>query len=157
MPFKNPLRFQEMPNSPLSKVQFHAIHGPFTLRQRKALKTYLLRLLKRKGRKLDSLRFIFCSDAYLLGINQQFLQHDDYTDIITFDLSEKGGDLVGEIYISIDRIRENASSFGVSFQRELHRVIFHGVLHLCGYKDKTPKDKLEMNRQEDLALKGYFN
>lgn len=145
-----------MPEAPLSKVQFHAIHGPFSLRQRNALKDFLLRLLKRKGRKLESLQFIFCSDAYLLSINQQFLQHDDYTDIITFDLSGKGAPLTGEIYISIDRIRENAAHYGVSFTRELHRVIFHGVLHLCGYKDKTPKDKLEMNRQEDLALKGYF-
>lgn len=145
-----------MPSTDLSKVQFHAIHGPFTLRERNALKAYLIRLLKRKGKQLESLQFIFCSDAYLLGINQQFLQHDDYTDIITFDLSPKKGPLVGEIYISIDRIRENAAIYGVSFGRELHRVIFHGVLHLCGYKDKTPKDKLEMNRQEDLALKGYF-
>lgn len=144
-----------MNENPLSKVQFNSVEAPLSLRNRQALKTFLLRLLKRKGRKLEQLQFVFCSDAYLLTINRQFLQHDDYTDIITFDLSE-GPALSAEIYISTERVRENARTFGVSFTQELHRVIFHGVLHLCGYKDKKPKDKLEMRRQEDLALKAYL-
>lgn len=99
--------------------------------------------------------YIFCTDKALLKINQDFLKHDYYTDIITFDLSE-GDEVVAEIYISIDRVKDNARKLGVSFQRELHRVIFHGALHLCGYKDKSPKDSTMMRNREDFYLKKYF-
>lgn len=100
--------------------------------------------------------YIFCSDEYLLNINKAHLQHDYYTDIITFDLSVSKSETIGEIYISIDRVRDNAANLKVSIKEELHRVIFHGALHLCGYKDKTPKHEKEMRRAEDKYLSMYF-
>ena len=106
--------------------------------------------------KKVSLNYIFCTDVHLLGINQQFLNHDTFTDIITFDLSENESQVIGEIYISVDRIRENAVQFKTDFNHELHRVIFHGALHLCGFMDKNPADKKEMTRQEDACLASYF-
>lgn len=109
-----------------------------------------------EGIKKISLNYIFCSDEHLLGINQQFLQHDTFTDIITFDLSESELEIVGEIYISVDRIKENAATFKTDFTQELHRVIFHGCLHLCGFTDKRHADKLEMTKQEDACLSAYL-
>ncbi len=105
---------------------------------------------------LESLNYIFCTDEYLIEVNQQFLQHDYYTDIITFDLSEQGGPIVGEIYISIDRVRDNARANATKVYEELHRVIFHGALHLCGYKDKKPAEIREMRAKEDYYLAKYF-
>lgn len=99
--------------------------------------------------------YIFCSDEALLAINRQFLDHDTFTDIITFDLSEKPNELIGEIYISTDRITENAAKFKTGYQDELHRVIFHGALHLCGFKDKTTKDRTAMRAQEDASLAAW--
>lgn len=106
---------------------------------------------------MGGLSYIFCSDSYLLVINQQYLEHDDYTDIITFDLSSSPKEIVGEVYISIDRVKENAHELSVSFNTELHRVIFHGALHLCGYKDKSIKDASVMRFKEDKYLKLYFS
>lgn len=128
------------------------------LKDRKALSTYLDELVKqhRPGVKKVSLTYIFCDDAYLLGINKQFLDHDTFTDIITFDLSESEDVLQGEIYISTERILENAHKFANTYNHELHRVIFHGALHLCGFKDKKPADKKEMSTQEDNCLQQYF-
>lgn len=104
-----------------------------------------------------TLQYIFCSDDYLLQINQNYLQHNTYTDIITFDLSDTATELQGEIYISIDRVAENATQYGVSLNTELHRVIFHGMLHLCGFKDKSTKDKTMMTQAENDCLEAYFN
>jgi len=109
-----------------------------------------------KGLSRLNLTYVFCGDEYLVQINQQFLNHDTLTDIITFDLSEDKSELVGEIYISIERVAENAQKFGTGYQEELHRVIFHGALHLCGFKDKQPADKEKMKEQEDLCLKQYL-
>lgn len=103
------------------------------------------------------INYIFCTDEYLLQINQDFLQHDTYTDIITFDLSVKQNVLNAEIYISIDRVSENAGKFNIPYTQELHRVIFHGVLHLCGFKDKNIQDKEKMRKMEDKCLASYFN
>ncbi|RYZ50702.1 MAG: rRNA maturation RNase YbeY, partial [Sphingobacteriales bacterium] len=100
--------------------------------------------------------YIFCNDEYLLEKNQQFLNHDTLTDIITFDLSESENELVSEIYISTDRIAENAEKFGMSYETELHRVIFHGTLHLCGFKDKKKEDKALMTEMENDSLQRYF-
>lgn len=148
------LRFSEMPSTPITKIQFHFLVQA-TLKERGRLKLFINELLKKKGRRLEQLSFVFCSDEYLLQINQTYLSHNDYTDIITFDLSDKQQSS-GEIYISVDRVRENARKFEKTFQEELHRVIFHGVLHLCGYKDKLKQDALAMRRQEARALMGYF-
>lgn len=140
-----------------SKVQFHFLTSSFTLKDRNNLKTYLIKVFKQNGRQLDTLNYIFCTDEYLLSINQQFLKHDYFTDIITFDLSDSDSKkTIGEIYISIDRVRENALNLKTSLKEELHRVIFHGVLHLCGYKDKTQRDVIEMRNQEQRLLDLYF-
>jgi probable rRNA maturation factor len=121
------------------------------------LKAQLLSLFKKEKTALQSLNYVFCTDAYLLGINKQFLNHNDYTDIITFNLAGKKEPVLGDIYISIDRVRDNAKTHQTTFKEELHRVIFHGALHLCGYKDKSPKDIIEMRKGEDSYLKLYFN
>jgi len=105
--------------------------------------------------KKASFTYVFCSDDHLHQMNQQFLDHDTLTDIITFDLSENDNTLAGEIYISIDRVKENAAKFKVSYTDELHRVIFHGALHLCGFKDKKDADKKVMRQKEDECLSEY--
>lgn len=137
-------------------IQFHFLL-PVSLARRGLLKQYLNSRFNKEKKKLASLHYIFCSDAYLLKINKDFLGHDFYTDIVTFDLSEKGGPIQGEIYISIDRVRDNARQMGLSIKEELHRVIFHGALHLCGYKDKSAKDIKEMRAHEEKWLSGYFS
>lgn len=104
-----------------------------------------------EGGQPGELNYIFCSDDYLLAINNQFLNHDTYTDIITFGLGETG-DIEGEIYISVPRVRENARTAGLAFHDELDRVIIHGVLHLLGYSDKTPRRKALMRKKEDACL-----
>ena len=110
-----------------------------------------------EGFDLSELNIICCSDDYLIEINKSYLQHDYYTDIITFDLSEEEGLIEGELYISIDRIRDNAEQISVPFDRELHRVIIHGVLHLLGYKDKSDEDQKIMRSKEDAYLSLLFN
>lgn len=107
--------------------------------------------------KKVALNYIFCSDEYLLEKNVQFLNHDTLTDIITFDLSESEQELQGEIYISVERIAENAAKFSIDYPTELHRVIFHGALHLCGFKDKKKEDKELMTKMENSCLQKYFN
>lgn len=102
------------------------------------------------------LTYVFCDDDYLLEKNQVFLNHNTLTDIITFDLSETEQELRGEIYISIDRVRENAAKFEVPYTTELHRVIFHGALHLCGFKDKKKEDKAFMTQMENTCLQQYL-
>jgi probable rRNA maturation factor len=138
------------------KVHFHFNKGGLTLRERSSLKLFIEKLFKREKKQLDELHYIFCSDNYLLDINRQYLKHDFYTDIITFDLSEPGHPINAEIYISVDRVRENAGKFINSLRKELHRVMFHGALHLCGYRDKTRAEELTMRKMEDKYLDLYF-
>lgn len=127
------------------------------LANRSGLKDFILSIFRKEKKKPGTITYIFCSDEYLLEINRSFLNHDYFTDIITFDLSEPGSKLIdAEIYISVDTIRDNATRFNNSITKELHRVIFHGVLHLCGYKDKTPKDQTLMTQMEDYYLGRYF-
>lgn len=101
------------------------------------------------------MQYVFMDDASLLKINRRFLNHDTYTDIITFDLSENKG-IVGEIYISLERVEENAISFGVTYKEEFLRVLFHGALHLLGYMDKTAKDKQAMREAETYCINLYL-
>ena len=124
---------------------------------KRALNKYILEVIDQHldVRKVG-INYIFCTDEGLLEKNIAFLNHDTLTDIITFDLSESDTDLTSEIYISVDRVADNAQKFGVSYNTELHRVLFHGILHLCGFKDKKPAEEKEMRRQEDLCLQGYF-
>jgi len=136
---------------------FFFFQHPTTLRNRNQLKTCISRLFKQEQQKLESLNYIFTSDEELLTINQQYLQHDYYTDIITFDLAAKGQPTQGDVYISVERVKDNALQLGQPFYKELHRVIFHGALHLCGYRDKTTKEEKLMREMEDKYLKSYFN
>lgn len=140
----------------MSSILFFFLYKRVTLSHRTQLKEFIRLTFKRKNKKLKSLHLIFCSDLELLKINKQFLNHDFYTDIITFNLSETG-DIEGEVYISVERVKENAIKLQSSLKEELHRVIFHGILHLCGYKDKTKEEEQEMRRQENRLLKNYFS
>lgn len=142
--------------STTNAIAFHYIDVAFAFRSRTELKRFVIALFKKEGRALDHINYIFCTDEYLLQLNQDYLKHDTYTDIITFELSPKGEPVLSDIFISIDRVKENASQLGFSFQRELHRVIFHGALHLCGYKDKTRSDSQTMRAMEDKYLAKYF-
>lgn len=128
------------------------------LKERRKLSQFIQNeiVLKHLNVKKIAINYIFCSDDQLLEKNIAFLNHHTLTDIITFDLSETGDDLMAELYISVDRVADNANIFEVPYQRELHRVIFHGILHLCGFKDKTDKDAKEMRHQEDFCLKAYW-
>ncbi|PWU01890.1 MAG: rRNA maturation RNase YbeY [Bacteroidetes bacterium] len=141
----------------MASINFHMMQSNFSLRDRTRLKKFIVQIFKKEGKALESLDYIFCSDDYLLQINRQFLNHDFYTDIITFDLSSKSRQTIGEIYISIDRVKDNAKNLNVRFQEELHRVIFHGVLHLCGYKDKLKPDIKIMREMENRYLAKYLD
>lgn len=133
-----------------SIVRFHFLES-FTLNNRTSLKQFIAGIFEEEGYELQSLDYIFCSDEYLLKINQDFLQHDDYTDIITFDLSDTEA-IIGEVYISVPRVRENAGLHNQLFRNEILRVIFHGTLHLCGYKDKEKEEKATMTAKENYYL-----
>jgi probable rRNA maturation factor len=139
-----------------SDIYFHFLRDGFSLSGRTRLKTFIGSVFKKEKKQLGQLSYIFCSDDYLLEINRQYLNHDFFTDIISFDLSGPGPALNAEIYISVDRVRDNARDFKSSFKNELHRVIFHGALHLCGYKDKKRVDQQKMRKMENKYLDLYF-
>ena len=122
-----------------------------------ALRNWIHQSILAENQTLQELNFIFCSDDYLLKMNQQYLNHDTFTDVITFDHSEVTSSIYGDIFISIDRIKENAKAFNVGFNQELNRVMIHGTLHLLGYKDKKPADKSKMTEKENenLALRKF--
>lgn len=141
----------------MQKVQFYFLDRNPVLKERTRLKLFVEKLFRLEKKRLANLSYIFCSDEHLLGINKDYLKHDFYTDVITFDLSSSQTETEGEVYLSVDRIKDNAKQLGVSFTEELHRVIFHGALHLCGYKDKTKADVLLMRKMEDTYLKLYFS
>lgn len=128
----------------------------FVPKHKKILRQWMLHVAKLHHCNIGQIDFIYCSDDFLLHINQQFLNHNTYTDIITFDYSmsakNRSKEISGEIYVSIKRVKENAKKFKTSFTNELHRVMIHGVLHLCGFKDKKPKEKNIMRKQEDAAI-----
>ena len=129
----------------------------YTLKQKALVRNWIKNTIVEEGFKLRELNFIFCSDEYLLSINQQYLNHDTYTDIITFDNSEDDRTIVADIFISIDRLRENASIFNVTERDELHRVMIHGTLHLLGYADKGGEAKALMTEKENkYLLKRFF-
>jgi len=127
-----------------------------SLRFRTKLKAFINQQCLKEGVHIKTLQYVFCSDQFLLDINTRYLNHNFYTDIISFDLSDKKGQLVGDAYISIDRVKENAKTEGQLYMHELLRVIFHGALHFCGYKDKKPVDVKRMRSMEDKWLKAYL-
>ncbi len=115
------------------------------------MKKWVSQVVQLRGKRVGNISYLFCDDEHLLGVNQQFLNHDTYTDIITFDYVV--ADLIsGDIMISVDRVGENAEKFGVPFEQELHRVVIHGVLHLLGQGDKSDAEAVEMLRQEEETL-----
>ncbi|HEY1040975.1 MAG TPA: rRNA maturation RNase YbeY [Bacteroidia bacterium] len=133
-------------------IQFANNEINFKLKNKTKLKEWIKTVVEKEKLILGELSYIFCDDESLLKMNQQFLDHDTYTDIITFDYREEKT-VNGEIYISVDRVRENAEKFETTFENELHRVMIHGVLHICGYKDKTKAAKELMRKMEDQSLK----
>ena len=137
-------------------ISFNQADSRVTLANRVALKSFIEKRVKKEGFSIETLTYVFCSDKYLLKMNKDFLSHNYYTDIISFDLSETPGNLIGEVYISVDRVKDNAKTHRTSLKEELHRVIFHGALHFCGYKDKKPTDTKKMRQMEDLWLAAYM-
>lgn len=133
-------------------IRFHFLKK-ISLVDRRSVKSIVATIFKREKKKLAQLDYIFVSDNRLLEINQEFLQHDDYTDIITFPLSDPGEPITGEIYISVDRVKENAARYGTATKTELLRVIFHGALHLCGFGDKTAPQQRKMRQLEEKYLR----
>ena len=139
----------------MSSVSFHSELTSFKLKDKNKLKKWLHAVALRNGGKISAIQYIFCDDAFLLDVNKQYLNHDTLTDIITFRYSEHPAPLESDIYISIERVKENALQLSIQFENELHRVMVHGVLHLLGFKDKTAKEKGLMREEEDFYL-GMF-
>jgi probable rRNA maturation factor len=137
-------------------IKFSEQNVKSKLNNKKLLKDFLAKLFQTETLKNLKLQFVFVTDEALLEMNKKYLNHNTYTDIITFPLEETDKEVEAEIYISIDRVTENAIKFKTDYYTELHRVIFHGVLHLCGLKDKTEKQKQLMRQQEEYWLKKYF-
>ena len=133
-------------------IQFFSEDILFVLKRKAEIRKWVKNTILSEGKKLKELNFIFCSDNYLLEINQQYLKHDTYTDIITFDSSDKPDEITGDIFISVERVKENAVKYSVSEEDELHRILIHGTLHLLGYKDKTKAHKLLMTEKEEQYL-----
>ena len=132
-------------------IQFFSEQTKFTIKNKTLIREWLTHIIQTHKKTIGEINIIFCSDEYLLKLNEQYLNHDTFTDIITFDFVE-GKTISGDIFISVDRMKENAQLFHVEQSTETHRLIAHGVLHLLGYKDKTPKDKKQMTAQEERAL-----
>lgn len=137
-------------------IKFNYADRTLNFANKKTLKLFLADIFKQEKTPLTSLNYIFCSDEYLLEINNQFLQHNYYTDIITFSLNEPKQPVEGEIYISLDRVKDNANTNQQPYNIELLRVIFHGCLHLCGYGDKEEEEILVMRQKEDYYINQYL-
>ena len=133
-------------------VNFFTEDLTYTLKHKTKIRNWLLNAIIAEGYVLDELNFILCSDEYLLVMNKQYLDHDTYTDVITFDNAEEAKTITGDIFISVERTQENARSFKSNTFNELCRVMIHGTLHLLGYKDKSKADKNMMTKKEDHYL-----
>ena len=140
-----------------NKLQFFYQSPGALLNNRSTLKAFINSIFKKEKKNLGFLNIIFCDDKRLRDINREYLDHDYFTDIVSFDLSPDPSRIEGEIYISIDRVRENAKIYHSTIKEELHRVIFHGVLHLCGYGDKTESQIKKMRVKEKQYLAAYFS
>jgi rRNA maturation RNase YbeY len=133
-------------------ILYNNIDIKYTLKDKKKIKEWILKSLEEEKKGVNFISFNFCSDKYILKLNNSSLKHNYYTDIITFELNQKNEEIEGDIYISIDRVKENAKVLNESIINELHRVIIHGVLHLCGYKDKSSKESKMMRNKENYYL-----
>lgn len=135
-----------------SNILFHSENIFFVLKNKRIIKKWLTEVIKQEQKILGEISIIFCSDDYLLEVNKTYLSHDYYTDVITFNYNE--GEIVsGDLFISVDRVKENSEQFSVNFEIELKRVMVHGILHLLGHEDKTTKQEKEMRKLEEKALK----
>ena len=139
----------------MDKIYFFSADKPVTLSNKKLVKQAIISLFHNENTSLLRLNYIFCSDQYLLEMNKEYLNHNTLTDVITFTLSGKSEPIDGEVYLSTDRIKENAKTYNVSYENEVLRVMFHGALHLCGYTDKTKASKASMRRKEDHYLNQF--
>jgi probable rRNA maturation factor len=137
------------------KVNFHLADVSYRISFKRRLKEFIPFIFSEEGLEWGELSIILCSDEYLRQMNKEHLSHDYYTDILTFNLSSSEEEGIGELYISIERIIENANTVGVNTENEVTRVIFHGILHLCGYKDSTKKLKEEIHKREDHYLNAF--
>jgi probable rRNA maturation factor len=136
----------------LSRISFYSETPSFKLKGKKVLSDWLDKIALNRGGKIKSLQYVFCDDAYLLQINLEHLKHNTLTDIITFRYSEHPHPIESDIYISVERVKENAEKFKTTFENELHRVMVHGLLHLLGLKDKTSEEVAKMRAAEDESL-----
>jgi len=137
-------------------ISFSTVDLKYILQNKLKIKNWVKYILEKESKWAGDITYVFCTDDYLLSMNEKYLKHDTLTDIITFDYSEKDN-LSGDIFISIDRVKENAGSYKTTFNQELGRVMAHGVLHLAGYKDKTTEDKKVMKSKEDFYLASFPN
>lgn len=137
---------------PSPSITYFKTDVRFRLMNKSDLVAWLTSAIRKEGFKPGTLNIVFCSDRLLRKMNKQYLRHDYNTDIITFDLTEDPSVVNGELYISTDRVEANAAEYGTGFRDELHRVMIHGVLHLCGYSDKSPAKSKEMRAREDYYL-----
>lgn len=136
------------------EIQFFKEGTRFRLNHQKALISWLNRVARSEGFRIETLNYIFCNDIYLLELNKKFLEHNYFTDTITFSYAEKKGVIHGDIFISVETVTKNATLYSTKFSEELHRVMVHGLLHLCGYKDKSVRDQSLMRKMEDKYLSG---
>jgi rRNA maturation RNase YbeY len=136
----------------MASVRFFQEQIQFKLPHPRKTSRWLKDSIIAEGKELLEINIVFCPDDYLLDINKRYLNHSTLTDIVTFDNSDDPGFLAGDIFISIDRVKENASKFDTDFEAELHRVMIHGVLHLSGYSDKSSREKIAMRKKEDAYL-----
>jgi probable rRNA maturation factor len=141
----------------LPPIYFHYLTPPFYFPNRSGIKKFLLSIFNDYSKKVENVNYIFCTDKYLLSLNSQYLNHNYYTDIITFQLNDSKHSVVSDIYISLESARENAELHSVSSLHEIMRLLIHGALHLCGQKDKTQKEFKRMKELEDLYLNKWFH
>ena len=137
----------------MPKISFHSEQAFFKLKDKIKVRKWLETVVSAHSGTIDFVQYVFCDDQYLLALNQEHLDHDTMTDIITFRYQEHPNPIESDIYISVERVMENADNFGVAFENELYRVMVHGILHLLGFKDKTAAAAKEMREKENEALK----
>jgi len=133
------------------RISFQTQEIELVLKEKNKIRQWIVDAIRNEGKKSGDITYVFCSDEYLLGMNQQYLHHDDYTDVITFDYTEEDR-VSGDIFISVERILDNSMQLKTTPEEELHRVMIHGVMHLCGYKDKKPKERANMTKKENQYL-----
>ena len=140
----------------MQKINFNYLDSTLSLKNKTQVKAFIPLIFKKEKKGLNFINYIFCTDETLLVLNKQQLNHDYYTDILTFELSTTKN-TEAEIYISTERVKDNAKSLREPYEKEILRVLFHGVLHLCGYKDKTKKEEATMRQKEDFYINEYYN